>query len=675
MRAVSGKEGGIMIAKTNTRRGMVFALPSGERLIAKGCEGAGIRTTDGSVLLGKFPPFIGMDPEHADRADCERFGIAPSIDAGAHGFARTRDGFAVDLRKARRCPGAVVAGPSGAQLTLTHRQPFALGEGQRFIGLDARHANPEDVERLCCGAAPNDDVGDSRRCTLAIGDHAEHEDIATEVKWATGTHGPQRTNEWVADDAVVANGIVTSLAAEKSRTAFHDEPTTDGEFRIRAFGEEIKVAYDRDDTAEMIADKVRLALGQATRPTCGMCGGAAFVGEGGPLMVALRTVEGPMAKVSICEACEQDRRGDWDRWRIRDGRIVPAAEGVTFADYTRRPPDPNPSTTGGVREKVRCDGYGCEVTRALHGPGTVGVKVFGVSPEYAEGLTRWIDAHIPGWMSVSVEIAKACSSCGCKRTCPWRTESKPDPDALTCEECHCMWCGPRCCDEKNGGMRCGRPKGHTLERHRDTIGREWGEAPKIANVTDDGRWAPGKQSGRCPYCTTGHMERRAKSFGIFMVCVGGCGRSSSLGGDVPHKSSPSKSSGVPTLGETMEQGGVEMRDLAGQMRRLKSAQETARDAAVAKAIADVPEGCDPQRWANVVRVIAADMMEHVLVTEMNGEGAAQLIASQAQYAREAAVEYARDRFVHGYAVTAAVDRSARGSPVSRRIFAAYEAGR
>jgi hypothetical protein len=38
-------------------------------------------------------------------------------------------------------------------------------------------------------------------------------------------------------------------------------------------------------------------------------------------------------------------------------------------------------------------------------------------------------------------------------------------------------------------------------------------------------WAPGRASGRCPHCETGHMEQRVKSFGTFMLCVGGCGRS------------------------------------------------------------------------------------------------------------------------------------------------------
>jgi len=63
-------------------------------------------------------------------------------------------------------------------------------KGVRFIGLDARHASPEGVRRLCCGEYGSDQIDGGNRttwapqCTLAIGDHDEHEDLATGVKWA-----------------------------------------------------------------------------------------------------------------------------------------------------------------------------------------------------------------------------------------------------------------------------------------------------------------------------------------------------------------------------------------------------------------------------------------------------------------------------------------------------------
>jgi len=88
----------------NVRRGMVFASGSDEQYIAGRMvrDRAWARAdTNGDcdradLTLWKL---LGCDPAHAARADCERFGIAPGIDAAAHGFARTWDGFAVDLRR------------------------------------------------------------------------------------------------------------------------------------------------------------------------------------------------------------------------------------------------------------------------------------------------------------------------------------------------------------------------------------------------------------------------------------------------------------------------------------------------------------------------------------------------------------------------------------------------
>lgn len=88
----------------NVRRGMLFR-GNGRDFVAA-CD------SQFSFLDGAPYTFLGCHPEIARREDCERFGIplrceqhgvpdAP-IDAGAHGFARTREGFAVDLR--RECP-------------------------------------------------------------------------------------------------------------------------------------------------------------------------------------------------------------------------------------------------------------------------------------------------------------------------------------------------------------------------------------------------------------------------------------------------------------------------------------------------------------------------------------------------------------------------------------------
>lgn len=136
--------------------------------------------------------FVGCDPAHATRADCERFGIAPGVDAGAHGFARTRDGFAVDLR--RQAPrGAVytIATGTGSRWTLCKAQPFT--ERMHFVGLNQHEAPPEDVERLCCGEYGPDQVDSANRttwvprCTLAIGHDGDHEALASGVKWAASS--------------------------------------------------------------------------------------------------------------------------------------------------------------------------------------------------------------------------------------------------------------------------------------------------------------------------------------------------------------------------------------------------------------------------------------------------------------------------------------------------------
>lgn len=126
--------------------------------------------------------FLGCDPTIATRADCERFGVHG--DAAAHGFAKLRDGGALDLR--RHLPGGwVIQNASG-----TYNAgilPWQWPEGARLVGFHARHARPEDVDRLCCGAHHRDVHEGKLRdalCTLVIGDHDMHEDLATGVKWS-----------------------------------------------------------------------------------------------------------------------------------------------------------------------------------------------------------------------------------------------------------------------------------------------------------------------------------------------------------------------------------------------------------------------------------------------------------------------------------------------------------
>jgi len=214
-----------MISKTNTgemvdlsrpeniRRGMVFrsldceyvALTDGREVGLREMRYEAPNTVQTVGLFVEHMRFMGCHPAFAARAECERFGIAESfgrthggpvkIDAGAHGFARTRDGFAVDLRRERFLPpGSVILGRDG-QRAPYHYAPTPLFENEQWCGLNARHARPEDVARLCCGERSptwrhtgHPSSGDydvtRQRCTLAIGGHAEHEDLATGVRWA-----------------------------------------------------------------------------------------------------------------------------------------------------------------------------------------------------------------------------------------------------------------------------------------------------------------------------------------------------------------------------------------------------------------------------------------------------------------------------------------------------------
>lgn len=102
-------------------------------------------------------------------------------------------------------------------------------------------------------------------------------------------------------------------------------------------------------------------------------------------------------------------------------------------------------------------------------------------------------------------------------------------------------------------------------------------------------------------------------------------------------------------------------------------QIAARDAAVARAIADVPAGCDGERWANVVRVIAAlgaecgaPMQEQIGWLGHRTRIFAPLVAA---YAAERRAGYSREQ--------AALRATAKlgGAANASWLFAAYEAGR
>lgn len=101
-------------------------------------------------------------------------------------------------------------------------------------------------------------------------------------------------------------------------------------------------------------------------------------------------------------------------------------------------------------------------------------------------------------------------------------------------------------------------------------------------------------------------------------------------------------------------------------------QLAARDAAVAKAIADVPEGCSATGWANVVRVIAADAVERF--PRLGGADQGATIAMHAAMWAPFVAAYARERAA-GYGCEVAAERVRDGSVCVLRLLAAYEGGR
>jgi hypothetical protein len=169
----------------------------------------------GTNLLGA-DRLLGCDPEVATRRDCEQYGIAPFVDAGAHGFARVRGGGVVDLRRS----SAVI--PLGAVVDLVGGRRATIGPGkanpedvERFIGLDVRLARPEDVTRFTCRAkgvsGHTPDGGPVYSwCSLAYGEHPEHEDLATGAKWPASRSDP------IHVDRAVSASVSTGLAAWKA---------------------------------------------------------------------------------------------------------------------------------------------------------------------------------------------------------------------------------------------------------------------------------------------------------------------------------------------------------------------------------------------------------------------------------------------------------------------------
>jgi hypothetical protein len=180
------------ITAKQTRAGMVFGTGS-KRLTATKRIGVVLwDSTEGTLFAPDTWDLLGCDPAIAARSDCEQFSIAPGCDAATHGFARLRDGGAVDLRKAanlrtgmvfRDFRSGAVLFVNGENLASAKWAPVWEENAPhwRFLGLStSTHSGRELRRRLCCD--DHNSYMDSC-CSLPIGDHAEHEDIASGVKW------------------------------------------------------------------------------------------------------------------------------------------------------------------------------------------------------------------------------------------------------------------------------------------------------------------------------------------------------------------------------------------------------------------------------------------------------------------------------------------------------------
>ncbi len=246
--------------------------------------------------------FLGCDPAIASRADCERFGVYG--DADAHGFARLRDGGAVDLYR-ESIPGLVTEDGIGQRRVLDGVQPVPRDE--RFLGLVARLARPEDVERLCCGEYGPDQIDSGNRttwvprCTLAIGPHDEHEDLATGARWRDPEPVPG-TPLTASYSAPPQEGRPKTAATWTYSGASAVTWTTESGFRFEDDG-----GYLRKD--------MRLS-----GVLCGRCAKPVDSGPFGPMMLVLPDGE---QKVSapICQVCLAHVNKDIGAWRIRGGSI------------------------------------------------------------------------------------------------------------------------------------------------------------------------------------------------------------------------------------------------------------------------------------------------------------------------------------------------------------------
>lgn len=436
--------GEVKLTSDMVRRGMVFCAVTGARVTyVSDVNGAFAR----EWADGYYVALLGCDPRIAAREDCERYGIAPGVDAGAHGFARLRDGGAVDLR--REMPGGWAIQNADGTFNVG-RQGWRLPDGAKFIGLAAPLACPEDIERLCCGArlaAYEDHLPAESRCTLAIGDHAEHEDLATGVRWPAREtitlhdgKGSTVQARWV--DAAEVNAVPAwSSAGTRQCTS-----------AMLAFRPPQPVAVHRVvPRPPALADAGPSDIVVPQRPTTERMSGPWSAGFrfieddvhvvnsaedvdrllgkgsefGGKVKAAIRATEA--ARTSPITVCHVEARKVWEPGKA-SGMCPHCMAGHIKAQSSARMGDYHVCIGGCGRS---FGGRSPSSDPHLNGKGEA---CDGVRPERGP-CPRCGRSRAPA-------TAAACVSCGCRGACPSKARGEVDPDATPCGSCGCRWCGP-----------------------------------------------------------------------------------------------------------------------------------------------------------------------------------------------------------------------------------------
>ena len=357
----------------------------------------GWTATNGAGVFPSTATLLGCDPPIATRADCERYGIPEHIDVAAHGFARLRDGGAVDLR--REMPrGSVYV--IGDKRNTWNGRSVPLPDVATFIGLNARYARPEDVERLCCGVPRWRDEKTSAEggpcCTLAIGPHGEHEDLATGARWRDAPAAVPSKDQW---------------------PEYHE--------RLRWMERQIQ-------PLQLGGAEVKFVTAIPTAPKCARCDGPASVKEGHALKIALQASNGSMESGAICDPCAALVHANPEGWVFENGRIraqpgAPPAHlsSASFGGMPFPKLEGNGFRFGGPSSGMRLTGiaalstswltfvhYGPSTAEAKMRPGEFRCSCGATTPDHAQGCTApfWLrEASAAAWAQMP-DVQKAANA-------------------------------------------------------------------------------------------------------------------------------------------------------------------------------------------------------------------------------------------------------------------------